>query len=90
MGRRQPVFNEMILNELPNIFQIYAIYMQVSFRKRATDCRALLQKPTYKDKASYESWPTCTEYNDIQWVTNSVLDLHNIYVCLFSHKSHWL
>jgi len=33
--------------------------LHVSFRKRATHCRALLQKMTYKDKACYASWPPC-------------------------------
>jgi len=33
--------------------------LQVSFRKRATDYMALMQKVTCKDKASYESSPTC-------------------------------
>jgi len=32
---------------------------QVSFRKRATNYMALMQKVTYKDKASYESSPPC-------------------------------
>jgi len=34
--------------------------LQVIFRKRATNYRALLQKMTYKDKASYGSSPPCT------------------------------
>jgi len=34
--------------------------MQVIFCKRATNYRALLQKMTYIDKVSYESWPPCT------------------------------
>jgi len=34
--------------------------LQVILRKRATDYRAVLQKMTYKDKASYESSPPCT------------------------------
>jgi len=33
---------------------------QDSFRKRATNYRALLRKMTYKDKASYGSSPPCT------------------------------
>jgi len=33
--------------------------LQVSFRKRATNCMALLRKETYKDKASYTSLPPC-------------------------------
>jgi len=31
----------------------------ITFRKRATNYRALLRKMTYKDKASYESSPPC-------------------------------
>ena len=34
--------------------------LQVSFRKRATNYRALLREMTYKDKTSYESSPPCT------------------------------
>ena len=30
------------------------------FRKRATNYRALVQKMTYEDKASYDSTPPCT------------------------------
>ena len=40
--------------------------LRVSFRKRATNYRALLQKITYEDKASYESSPPCiTRYNAV-------------------------
>jgi len=35
---------------------VRCLKLQVSFRKRATNHRALLQKMTYKDKASYGSW----------------------------------
>ena len=34
--------------------------MKVTFRKRATQYRALLRKMSYKDKASYGSSPACT------------------------------
>ena len=34
--------------------------LQISFRKRATNYRALLRKMTYKDKASYGPSPICT------------------------------
>jgi len=34
--------------------------LQMIFRKRATDYRALLRKMTYKDKASYDSTPPCS------------------------------
>jgi len=32
----------------------------ITFRKLATNCRALLRKTTYNEKASYESSPPCT------------------------------
>jgi len=35
---------------------IGCLKLQVSFRKRATNFRALLRKMTYKDKASYDVW----------------------------------
>jgi len=38
---------------------IGCLKMQVIFRKRATNCRALLRKMTYDDKASYDSTPPC-------------------------------
>jgi len=34
--------------------------LQVSFRKRATNYRALMQKIMYKNQVSYESSPPCT------------------------------
>jgi len=48
--------------------------LQVIFRKRATNYRAVLWKVTYKDKASYESSPPC------KWVT--VLYCHVPRVCV--------
>jgi len=41
---------------------IGCLKLQVIFRKRATNYRALWQKMTYEDKASYDSTPPCT-YN---------------------------
>jgi len=38
---------------------IGCLKLQVIFRKRATKYRALLQKMTCKDKASYDSTPPC-------------------------------
>jgi len=38
---------------------IGCLRLQVSFRKRTTNYRALLRKTTYKDKASYGSAPPC-------------------------------
>jgi len=35
--------------------------LQVLFRKRATNYRALLWKMTYEDKASYDSTPPCSK-----------------------------
>ena len=39
---------------------IRCLKFQVSFRKRATNCRARWRKISYKDKASYGSLPPCT------------------------------
>ena len=39
---------------------IGCLALQVAFRKRATNYRALLRKMTYKDKASYGSAPPCS------------------------------
>jgi len=36
--------------------------LQVVFRKRATNYRALLRKMTYEDKVSYESAPPCMRW----------------------------
>ena len=34
--------------------------LHVIFHKRATEYKSLLQKMTYKDKGSHESWPPCS------------------------------
>ena len=47
--------------------------VQVIFRKRATNWRALFRKMTYGDKASYGSSPPC------MWC---VLPRPNVYMCL--------
>jgi len=44
--------------------------LQVIFRKRATNYRALLRKITYRDKASYDSTPPCSKSN------TSILQTH--------------
>ena len=36
-----------------------SLKLQILFHKRATKCRSLLRKMTYKDKGSYESSPPC-------------------------------
>ena len=45
---------------------IECLNLQVSFRKRATNYRALLQKTTQEDKASYGRLPPCTYVLRIQ------------------------
>jgi len=40
---------------------IGCLELQVIFRKRATNYRALLRKMTYEDKASHDSTPPCTQ-----------------------------
>jgi len=47
--------------------------LQVTFRKRATNYRALLWKMTCKDKASYASWPPCT-----MWTGHSLHELSHV------------
>jgi len=37
--------------------------VEVIFRQRATNCRALLRKMTYEDKASYDSTPPCSGHS---------------------------
>jgi len=39
--------------------------LQIIFHKRATKCRSLLQKMTYKDKVSYESSPPCVNISNM-------------------------
>jgi len=46
---------------------IGCLKLQVIFRKRATNYRALLWKTTYEDKASYDSTPPC---NSFIWACN--------------------
>jgi len=50
--------------------------LQVIFRKRATNYMALVQKMTYKDKASFASSPPCTEWT--LWI-NHQADFWEIY-----------
>ena len=55
--------------------------LQVSFRKRATNNRALLRKITYKDTASYASSPPCnTEY------MNRMEYIHHMYRVAKTHR----
>ena len=41
---------------------IRCLRLQVIFRKRTTNYRALLREMIYEDKASYDSSPPCTRY----------------------------
>jgi len=54
--------------------------LQVIFRKRATKYRALLQKMTSKEKASYDSTPLCT--HDMTCHKNSCCVCVYVYVCV--------
>jgi len=51
--------------------------LQVIFRKRATNHRVLLQKMTYKDKASYGSSPPYSKQN--------FESFHLLYMCMYSY-----
>jgi len=52
---------------------IGCLNLQVSFRERATNYRALLRKITCKDKASYASSPPCMTY---------VYNWHDSFICV--------
>ena len=62
-----PIYMPPFLVNLQNTFStgwrrcIGCLKLQTSFRKRATNHRALLRKMTYKDKASCGSSPPCSE-----------------------------
>ena len=46
--------------------------LQIIFHKRATKYRSLLQKMTYKEKGSYETWPLCMHKHCHLSITNSL------------------
>ena len=62
---------------------IGCLKLQVTFRNRATNYRALLQKMTYKDKASYGSWLPCIK-------VCAISSIHNKYLCnfMYAHRIH--
>jgi len=72
--------------------------LQVSFRKRATNYRALLRKDIFNDKASYVFLLPCSSValsilkNDEIHVSMRYVDLHsetdNIYMCIFWHPTY--
>ena len=66
--------------------------LQIVFHERATKCRSLLRKMTYKDKGSYESSPPCTTVT--KWHNSEFVTSVTYYVFLFfsentfGHKCH--
>jgi len=62
---------------------IGCLKLQVSFRKRVADYRALLRKMTYKDKASYASSPSCSHTHTTHTHTHVCM-----YVFEFCGKIH--
>ena len=62
---------------------IGCLKLQVIFRKRATNYRALLRKITYEDKASYDSTPPCMTFHKMY---NRVLhDYTYTYTCVYTY-----
>jgi len=67
-----------------NIYQVHTgwrrligcLKLQVIFRKKATNYRALLRKMTYEDKASYGSSPPCTHQVDFIGVNLNQVNIH--------------
>jgi len=56
--------------------------LQVIFRKRATNYRALLRKMTYKDKASYGSLPPCIHIVEYAYI----IFVYYMYVCTHAYN----
>jgi len=72
---------------------IGCLKMQVSFRKRANNHRALLLKMTYKDKASYDATPPCIRltyechvYMNVASIWTSRLSEYHVYMHVASRK----
>ena len=57
--------------------------LQVIFRKRATNYRALLQKMTYEDTAPYDTTPPCTPHSTLH-IANT---LHHIVHHILQHTA---
>ena len=65
---------------------IGCLKLQVSFRKRATNHRALLRKMAYEEKASYDPMPPCRESLSSEFF---YLSLHSFpWTSLLTH-THW-
>ena len=58
--RIYPYMNRHAIKYIVVVYRIGCLKLQVIFRKRACNYRALLRKMTYEDKASYGSSPPCT------------------------------
>jgi len=56
---------------------IGCLKLQVNFRKRAIQYRALLREMTYKDKASYGSSPPCITHEKEQYWSHKWVMLHS-------------
>jgi len=74
---------------------IGCLELQVIFRKRATNYRALLRKMTYESKAPYDTTPPCTDVHQSyerlckgNREQNWVRALKNIYVNIYSTYIH--
>jgi len=64
---------------------IRSLKLQISFRKRTTNYRAVSREMTCKDKASYDSTPPCASHHKspISMVKN--LNAQNIQLTLYHH-----
>jgi len=63
---------------------IGCLKLHVSFRKRATNYRALWRKMTYQDKASYASSPPCTNMSKVTAFVSKVTYVwvkRDLYMC---------
>ena len=63
---------------------IGCLKLQVNFRKRATNYRALLRKMTYKDKALCESSPPCI-FRTSFYIHITCLFLYTLYISFYLH-----
>jgi len=61
--------------------------MQVSFRNRANNHRALLQKMSYKDKASYDATPTCTPLRPFICSQNIATHCNTLHHCASEQRA---
>jgi len=62
--------------------------LQVCFRQRAINYRALLRKTNYKDKASYGSSPPCRIFWDSSDTCNVCVCTHT-HMCKVTHPYFW-